>query len=362
MPKQSSGPLVDLPADPPSVEIALPPSAPNPGRRQWLGGGLALSGLALSGIGVLGSRPAHAQTPAWPLAKPIRMIVNFPAAGSPDLVARAVAPAVALALGQQIVVDNRGGAGGIIGSDAAAKSAPDGYTFLCSSGSGASIVPFVTPKMPYDQDRDLIPVAAGARLQLFLVVRADAPYKTYAEFIAHAKRNPGRMSYGTPGNGTSPHIAGEMLKADAGIFTVHIPYRGSGAALQDLLGGNLDYLLDPGIAFAHVRAGRLRLLAVTAPKRMEVFPDAPTLDELGLKNFDAGTTHGFWAPTGTPALIVERMNREINRALMLPAAQDAIRGIGAEPTPMSPQAFGALIKADAQRFSKIIKDRNIIHD
>ncbi len=323
-------------------------------RRQLLGAGLALAGLS--------ALPARAQTPAWPTAKPIRMVVNFPAGGSPDLVARAVAPAVAQALGQQVVVDNRGGAGGIIGSDAVAKSAPDGYTFLCSSGSGASIVPYVTPKMPFDHDKDLIPVAAGARLQLFLVVRSDAPYKTYQEFIAHAKRNPGKMSYGTPGNGSSPHIAGEMLKADAGIFSVHIPYRGSAAALQDLLGGNLDYLLDPGIAFSHVRSGRLRLLAVTSPKRLPIFPDAPTLDELGLKGFDAGTTHGFWAPAATPAPIVERMNREINKALMLPAAVESIRGIGAEPTPMSPAEFGALTKADARRFAKIIKDRNIVHD
>ncbi len=323
-------------------------------RRHLLGAGLALAGMA--------ALPARAQAPAWPMAKPIRMVVNFPAGGSPDLVARAVAAPVSQALGQQIVVDNRGGAGGIIGSDAVAKSAPDGYTFLCSSGSGASIVPYVTPKMPFDHDKDLIPVAAGARLQLFLVVRGDAPYKTYAEFIAHAKRNPGKLSYGTPGNGSSPHIAGEMLKADAGIFSVHIPYRGSAAALQDLLGGNIDYLLDPGIAFSHVRSGRLRLLAVTSPKRLPIFPDAPTLDELGLKGFDAGTTHGFWAPAGTPAAIVERMNREINKALLVPAAAESIRGIGAEPSPMTAAEFGALTKADARRFAKIIKDRNIVHD
>lgn len=324
-------------------------------RRQLIRAAVAGAGACLLGR-------AGAQTPAWPQARPIRMLVNFPAGGSPDLVARSVAPAVAQALGQQIVVENRGGAGGLIGSDAAAKSAPDGYTFLCSSGSGASIVPLVTPRMPFDHDKDLVPVAAGARLQLFLVVRGDAPYKTYAEFIAHARRNPGRMSYGSPGNGTSPHIAGEMLKAEAGIFSVHIPYRGSGAALQDLLGGNLDYVLDPGIAFSHVRSGRLRLLAVTSPTRIALFPDAPTLDELGLKGFDAGTTHGFWAPAGTPAAIIERMNTEINRALTLPAAAEAIRGIGAEPTPMSAQAFGALIKADAQRFGRIIKARNITHD
>ena len=187
-------------------------------------------------------------------------------------------------------------------------------------------------------------------------------WKADAEFIAHAKRNPGKLTYGTPGNGTSPHIAGEMLKSQAGFFSVHIPYRGSGAALQDLLGGTIDYLLDPGIAFPHVRSGRLRLLAVTSPKRLSMFPDAPTLEELGLKGFDAGTTHGFWAPAGTPAAIIERMNREINRALMLPAAVEAIRGIGAEPTPMSAAEFGAVTKADARRFAQIIKDRNIVHD
>jgi tripartite-type tricarboxylate transporter receptor subunit TctC len=259
-------------------------------------------------------------------------------------------------------VDNRGGAGGIIGSDLAAKSTPDGYTILCSSGSCASIVPYVTPKMPFDHDKDLIPVAAGARLQLFLVVRSDAPYKTFAEFVAFAKGNPGKLSYGSPGNGTSPHIAGEMLKSQAGIFTLHIPYRGSGAALQDLLGGNVDYLLDPGIAFSHVRSGRLRLLAVTSPQRLSMFPDAPTLNELGLKNFDAGTSHGFWAPAGTPAAIVDRLNREINRALMLPSAVESIKGIGAEPTPMTPAEFGAVTKGDARRFAQIIKERKIVHD
>jgi len=325
---------------------------PDSRRRQF-----TIAGLGLAALG-----PARAQAPAWPTVRPIRMIVNFPAGGSPDLVARSVQPAVSQSLGQQIVVENRGGAGGIIGSDAVAKSAPDGYTFLCSSGSGASIVPYVTPKMPFDHEKDLIPVAAGARLQLFLMVRADAPFKTYAELVAHAKRNPGKLSYGSPGNGTSPHIAGEMLKADAGFFAVHIPYRGSAAAVADLLGGSIDYVLDPGVAFGHVRSGRLRLLAVTGPKRIPLFPDAATLDELGLKGFDPGTTHGFWAPAGTPGAIVERMNREINQALKLPSAIEIIRGMGAEPTPMSPAEFGAVIKADAARFAGIIRDRKIVQE
>jgi tripartite-type tricarboxylate transporter receptor subunit TctC len=290
------------------------------------------------------------------------MIVNFPAGGTPDAVARAVSPGVAQALGQQIVIDNRGGAGGILGADLAAKSAPDGYTFLCSSGSAASILPLLVPKLPYDAARDLVPVAAGARLEVFLVVRADAPYKTFAEFLAYAKRNPGKLSYGSPGNGTSPHIAGEMMKSQAGVFTVHIPYRGSGAVLQDLLGGNLDYTFDPGISFPHIRAGRLRLLAVASLKRSGLFPDAPTLDELGLKGFDAGTTHGFWAPAGVPADVIERMNREINRTMGTPAVADAIRALGAEPTTLSARGFGDVIRADAARYAKIISERKITQD
>jgi tripartite-type tricarboxylate transporter receptor subunit TctC len=333
---------------------------PAHGRRQLLKTGLALAAAGSTGLTSLAT---SAQTAAaWPSAKPIRLIVNFPAGGSPDAVARAVAAPVSAALGQQIVVDNRGGAGGIIGSDLAAKSAPDGYTFLLSSGSAAAIVPLMTPKMPYDPVKDLIPVAAGARLELFLVARSDAPYKNFAEFIAHAKRNPGRMSYGSPGNGTSPHVAGEMLKAQAGIFTVHIPYRGSAAALQDLLAGNIDYTFDPGIAFSHVRSGRLRLLAVGAVKRSGLFPEAQTLIELGLGGFDAGTTHGFWAPAGTPPEIVERMNREINRALGMQPVIDVIRGLGAEPQVVSPKGFGEVILADKARYAKIIQERKITHD
>ncbi|MBL8328796.1 MAG: tripartite tricarboxylate transporter substrate binding protein [Rubrivivax sp.] len=296
---------------------------------------------------------------AWPSAKPIRLIVNFPAGGTPDAVARAIAPHVSSAIGQQIVIDNRSGAGGIIGADAAAKAAPDGYTFLLSSGSAMSIVPLLNAKLPFDPAKDLIPVAAGARLELFLVARADLPFTNFAEFLRHAKANPGRLSYGSPGNGTSPHIAGEMMKSQAGMFAVHIPYRGSGAVLQDLLGGKLDYTFDPGISFQHVRSGKLRLLAVGSAKRSPLFPDTPTLNELGLTGFDAGTTHGFWAPTGTPPEAVERMNREINRALALPAVQEIIRNMGAEGTPLTPRAFGDVIRADAARYAKIIQERKI---
>ena len=315
---------------------------------------------ALAAAMLLGSLPLLAQ--AWPTAKPIRLIVNFPAGGSPDVVARAVAPVLAAALGQQVVVDNRSGAGGIVGNDAAAKSAPDGYTFLLSSGSAMAIVPLITPRMPYDSAKDLVPVAAGARLELFLVARTESPFKTFAELVAYAKRNPGRLSYGSPGNGSSPHIGGEMLKAQAGFFSVHIPYRGAGAALMDLLGGNLDYVLDPGIAFPHIKTGKLKLLAVGSAKRSSMFPDTPTLAELGLAGYDTGTTHGFWAPTGTPPAVIERLNREINRALALPSVMEAIRGLGAEPTPMSPAQFASVIQTDMRRYGEIIKERKITSD
>lgn len=301
---------------------------------------------------------AQANTAPWP-NRQIRVIVNFPAGGSPDAVARAVATPLSVALGQPVVIENRGGAGGLIGADAAAKAANDGYTILLSSGSAMAIVPLITPRMPFDVQKDLVPVAAGARLELFLVVRSDAPYKTYAEFVRHAKANPGRLTYGSPGNGTSPHIAGEMLKSQANFFSVHIPYRGSAAVLTDLLGGQIDYTFDPGISFAQIRAGRLRLLAVGSAKRSGLFPDTPTLAELGLAGFDTGTTHGFWAPAGTPAPIVERLNREINQTLTLAPVIEVIRALGAEPTPISPAQFAAVIRSDAERFGKIIRERKI---
>jgi tripartite-type tricarboxylate transporter receptor subunit TctC len=317
--------------------------------------------VALLAGAALGLPHAAMAQGAWP-NKPIRLIVNFPAGGSPDVVARAVATPLSAALGVPVVVDNRSGAGGIVGAEAAAKAAPDGYTFLLSSGSAMAIVPLITPKLPYTPGKDLVPVAAGARLELFLVARSDLPFTNYAEFLKFAKANPGKLTYGTPGNGTSPHIAGEMLKSQAGIFTVHIPYRGSGAALQDLLGGQIDYSFDPGIAFPHIKSGKLRLLAMGSAKRSPLYPNTPTLAELGLKGFDTGTTHGFWAPGGTPQPIIDRVNAEINKALLLPAVAEAIKALGAEPTPMSPAQFDVVIKNDLQRYAVIVKERKITGD
>jgi len=211
---------------------------------------------------------------AWP-AKPIRMIVNFPAGGVADVVARAVSPGLGEAIGQQLVIENRPGAGGNIGADAVAKAPADGYTLLMSSGGTISINPSLYAKMPFDPAKDLQPVAAAARVLVFLVIRPDLPPKDVKSFIDYVRANPGKLSYGSPGNGSSPHLAGEMFKSAARLYATHIPYRGAAPALTDLLGNQLDFMFDPGIGLTHVRSGKLRLLAVGSPKRCSASTPLP---------------------------------------------------------------------------------------
>ena len=301
------------------------------------------------------------QAQAWP-TKAVKVVVNFPPGGAADQLARVVAAPLQTALGQPVVVENRAGSGGNVGGDAVAKAAPDGYTLLMSSGGMVSVNPHIYAKMPFDPVKDLTPVAAVARVLVFLVVRSDSPIKDYAAFIADLRANPGKRSFGSPGNGSSPHLATEMLKAQTGTFAVHVPYRGAAPALTDLLGGQIDFLFDPGIAIPHIKAGKLRLLAVGSPKRSPLFPDVPTLDELGLKGFDADTVFGFYAPAGTPAAVVGRLNSEINRIVATPAVTERIDAIGGVPAPMSPAEFGAKAAEDSRRFGAIIKERRIVGD
>ncbi|WP_232290755.1 Bug family tripartite tricarboxylate transporter substrate binding protein [Polaromonas naphthalenivorans] len=305
--------------------------------------------------------PLTALAQAWP-AKPIRVIVNFPPGGAADQIARAITLPLQEALGQPVIVDNRAGAGGNIGGDALAKSPPDGYTLLLTSGGLVSINPAIYPKMSFDPARDIIPVAAAARVLVFLEVKPSLPVKNVKEFIAYAKANPGKLTYASPGNGSSPHLAGEMFKDMTQSFSVHVPYRGAAPAMQDLLGGQVDFMFDPGIGLNHVRAGKLRLLAVGSPKRSPLFPDVPTLSEVGLKGFDADTVFGFYAPTGTPVAIVTRLNSEINKILATQAVKDRVAGLGGEVAPMTPAEFGAKAHEDTARFSKLIKDRHISGD
>jgi tripartite-type tricarboxylate transporter receptor subunit TctC len=305
--------------------------------------------------------PLLAAGQAYP-SKPIRVIVNFPPGGAADVIARTVAQPLQETLGQPVVVENRGGSGGNLGGDAVAKSPPDGYTLLMSSGGMVSVNPHIYAKMPFDPMKDLVPVASAARVSVYLVVRPNFPANTVQEFLAHLKAHPGRLSYGSPGNGSSPHLAAEMMKSQAGVFAVHVPYRGAAPALTDLLAGQIDFALDPGIGLPHVQAGRLKLLAVGSPRRAAAFPNVPTLDEAGLKGFDADTVFGFYAPAGTPAEVIERLNREINRILDTAPVKERIAALGGVPAPMTPAQFAAKAQEDSRRFGAIVRERRIVGD
>ena len=315
--------------------------------------GLAVAALA-AGV------PAVAQSGAAP--RPLRIVAYFPPGGAADLIARAVAIPLSESLGQPVVVENRAGANGNLGGEAVARSAPDGSTLLLSSGGMVSVNPHIYPKMSFDPVRELVPVASAARVLVFLVARADLPVADVREFLAYVKARPGKLSFGSAGNGSSPHLAAEMMKSQAELFAVHVPYRGAAPALQDLLAGQIDFYFDPGIGLNQVRAGKLKLLAVGSLKRSPMFPNTPTLDEAGLKGFDADTVFGFYAPAGLAAEAVTRMNAEINRALATPAVTERIRALGGEPLPLTPAQFSARITDDSKRFGTIIRERNIRGD
>ena len=317
--------------------------------------------LGIASLALACAFSAGALAQAWP-SKPVKIVVNFPPGGAADQLARVVAAPLQTALGQPVVVENRAGSGGNLGGDVVAKSPPDGYTLLMSSGGMVSVNPYIYAKMPFDPAKDLTPVAAVARVLVFLVVHSESQAKDFNAFLADLKANPGKRSFGSPGNGSSPHLATEMMKAQTGTFAVHVPYRGAAPALTDLLGGQIDFLFDPGIAIPHIKAGKLRLLAVGSPKRSPLFPDVPTLDELGLKGFDADTVFGFYAPAGTPAAVVSRLNAEINRIIATPAVTERIDAIGGVPAPMSPAEFAAKAAEDSKRFGAIIRERHIVGD
>ena len=315
-----------------------------------------LIGAAL-GVGlVMACSLASAQT--WP-TKPIRVIVAFPPGGAADQIIRALQPGLQTALGQPVVIETRAGANGMIAGEAVAKAPPDGYTLLMTSGGMVSVNPHLYAKLPIDPAKDLIPVAAAARIAVFLTTNPKVPAANIGEFIRYLKANPGKLSYGSPGTGSSPHLAAEMFKAQTGTFALHVPYRGAAPALQDLLAGQLDFHFDPGIGLPQVKAGKLNLLAVASPKRSALFPDVPTLDEAGLKGFDADSIFGLYAPTGTPADVVARVNREVNALLSNTAVRERIVALGGDPLPLTPAQFGARAADDSKRFGEIIRARKI---
>ncbi|WP_299453747.1 tripartite tricarboxylate transporter substrate binding protein [uncultured Pigmentiphaga sp.] len=315
--------------------------------------------LSVFALGWAAAFGAAAQS--WP-TKPVKVVVNFPPGGAADQIARAVTGPLQEVLGQPVVVENKGGAGGNIGGEAVARSAPDGYTLLMSSGGMVSVNPFIYPKMSFDPAKDLDPVAAAAKVKVFLVTRPGKLPTDVQSFIAYLKANPGKVTYGTPGNGSSPHLAAEMFQSQAGVSVVHVPYRGAAPALVDLLAGQIDFAFDPGIAMQHVQAGKLNMLAVGSLTRSPLFPDVPTLDEVGLKGFDADTVFGFYAPSGTPKEIINRLNGEINKIIGTPAFRERVVAIGGDPAPMTPEQFRKRAEDDARRFGAIIRERKIVGD
>lgn len=320
-------------------------------------GFMALAATAAVALTTIGGQPVLAAADNWP-NKPIRLIVNFPPGGAADVMARVIGQPLSEALGQPVVVENRAGANGIIGAEAVVNSPADGYTFLFSSGGVASVNPHLY-KMSFDPAKDLTPVAAAARILVFLVTHPKVPAKNVQEFIAYAKANPGKLSYATPGNGSSPHIAAEMFNGMAGTDTLHVPYRGAALGMVDLLAGQLDFMFDPGIGLQHVREGKLNLLAVGSMQRSPLFPDVPTLDEVGLKGFDADSWFGIYAPAGVDPAIIKRMNEEVNKALARPEVRKRIEELGGIPSPMTPEQFAEAAKADFDRYGQVIRERKI---
>ena len=312
----------------------------------------------LCGLSAVGT--AQAQAPAWP-AKPIRIVVGFAPGGTTDVMARVMAQSLGEALGQPVVVENKPGASGNIAAAEAIRATPDGYTFLLAPTSFETANPYLF-KQTIAPAKDLTPVAGVGRSQMYLLVKPDSPFKDVKELVAFARSNPGKLSYTSAGAGTPPHLAGELFKRVSGIFSTHIPYRGAAPALQDVMGNQADYVFDPGIGFPHVRAGKVRMLAVAGAKRSNFFPNVPTLTELGFKGAELDIWFGLWAPNGTPADITARMGKEIAKALTQANTKTRYEAAGAEPIGLENAEFRALLTNEAKLLSGLIKDAKISVD
>ena len=303
-------------------------------------------------LALMGS-PAQAQS-AWP-SKPVTLVVPFPAGGGTDAFARPLSAQFSKLTGKQLIIDNRGGAGGTLGASIAAKAAPDGYTLFMGAVHHA-IAPAMYPKLDYDIEKDFVPVALVANVPQVLVVNPKKVPDEFKAFLAFIRKNPGKTNYGSAGGGTSHHLAGELFKQQTQTFITHIPYRGAGPALQDLIAGNVDMMFDGlGSSAAHIKAGRIKALMVSGNKRNPAFPDVPCAAELGLPDYTVTTWYGIWAPKGTPADIQARALEEIRRAGLSDEAKAVWANQGAEFSNMTPQQFGQFVTAEVKRWAQVVK-------
>jgi tripartite-type tricarboxylate transporter receptor subunit TctC len=295
---------------------------------------------------------------AWP-SKPITLVVPFPAGGTTDVLARSLADRLQLALGQPVIVESKPGAGATLGADHVAKSRPDGYTLLVGAVHH-TIASSVYKKLPYDLQKDFAPVTTIALVPNVLVVNAANPARTVADLVAQAKAQPGKLSYGSNGNGTAQHLIGTQFENATGIDLVHIPYKGSGPLVTDLIGGQITMSFDTVTpVLPHIKAGKLRPLAVTTGRRATALPDVPTLAEAGVKGIDTGTWFGLLAPAATPKDIVARLNAEAVKVIQSPEFKKRMDEIGAEPIGNTSDEMAAQIKADTDKFAKLVRDAKV---
>ena len=289
-------------------------------------------------------------------SKPIRIIVPFTPGGSTDILARAIGQKLVESLGQQVLIENRPGAGGSIGAEAAARAAPDGYTLLMGHIGTLAVNPSLYPKLGYDPVKSFAPVAWVARVTNVLVVHPSVPARDVRELVKLAREQPGRLRYGSGGNGSAAHLAVEYFKLATQTDIVHVPYKGTGPAVTDLLGGQVEVMMSGAPALMpHVRAGKLRALGVSNAQRVEPFTDLPTIAETGVSGFEAIQWYGLVAPAGTPEPVIARLNAEVNRALATPELKTRLVAEGAEAAPATPQAFGAFIAAEIERWRPVIQ-------
>ena len=316
-----------------------------------------LARLAALVAAALVSLGAAAQT--YP-AKPVRMIVGFAPGGGTDVVARVISQKLSEWYGQQVIVENRAGATGTIGADLVAKSAPDGYTLVMGHVNSHAIAPSMFKKLPYDALRDFAPVAYVGYVPNVLVVHPSVPAKSMKELIALAKSKPGALNYASSGNGSTQHLAGEMFKQLAGVDIVHVPYKGSGQAIGDLLAGTVTMNFDtmPPV-IDHIKGGRLRALAISTPSRIAQLPDVPTFVEEGMAGFDVTNWYGVMAPAGTPREVVNKLNADINKAMQVPEVRARLEQVGTQMRPGSAADFEAFQKTEVAKYAKLVKDAGI---
>ena len=302
---------------------------------------------------------AAASAQSYP-TKPVRMIVGFPPGGGTDVVARVISQKLSEWYGQSVVVENRPGATGTIGADLIAKSAPDGYNLIMGHVNSHGIAPNLFAKLPYDPIKDFAAVAYVGYVPNVLAVHPSVPARSVKELVELAKSQPGVMNYASSGNGSTQHLAGEMFKQLTGTSIVHVPYKGSGDAIKDLLGGTVNMNFDtmPPV-MAHIQAGKLRGLAISTPRRLSQLPDVPTFEEAGIKGFDVTNWYGVMAPGGTPRELVNKLNADINKAMQVPEVRARLEAVGTQLREQSAAEFESFMKAEVAKYEKLIKSANI---